>query len=218
MENYSKLLPWVWLGLGLIGEIILRRNPDKLVFERTFWGSMFRTWALTLVLMCSVFGGPITLVVAILLPKKQLCPHCYKVNLREALVCNRCNRLIPSPIPAGTSKPINLRPQFSPEVEFAITAGKRMVNVPILFIMLGIMITGLFLGTFAKLTIVIIISWPLSIILGWLWWSYKIPRWRAWALQQPGVTPEALQSAAEMAMLVWPKGHFFEKTEFKIEK
>jgi hypothetical protein len=218
MEKYSALLPWVWMGLGLIGEIILRRNPDKLVFERTFWGSMFRTGLLTFILMCSVFGGPITLVVAILLPKKQLCPHCYKVNLKEALVCIRCNWPITSLIPAETSKPIYLRPQFSPEVEFAIIAGKRMVNIPILFIMLGIWITGLLLGAFAKFTIAIVISLPLGFVLGWLWWSYKIPRWRAWALQQPGVTPEALQSAAEIAMLVWPKGHCFEKTEFKVKE
>ena len=58
----------------------------------------------------------------------------------------------------------------------------------------------------------------LGFILGWLWWSYSVPRWREWALKQPGINPDELQKAAEAATLVWPKGHFFEKTEFKTKK
>ena len=58
----------------------------------------------------------------------------------------------------------------------------------------------------------------IGIIAGWLWWSYSVPRWRKWALEQPGVDPNELQAAAEAALLVWPKGHFFEKTEIKIKE
>jgi hypothetical protein len=62
---------------------------------------------------------------------------------------------------------------------------------------------------------VALVSIFLGPIAGWWWWSYTVPRWRKWALGQPGVDPDQLQAAAEIAQLAWPKGHFFEKTEIK---
>ena len=41
-------------------------------------------------------------------------------------------------------------------------------------------------------------------------------RWRRWALRQ-GIPADELQKAAEAALLVWPKGSIFEKTEFKVK-
>ena len=53
----------------------------------------------------------------------------------------------------------------------------------------------------------------LGFLAGWLWWSYAVPRWRHWALRR-GANPDELQRAGERAKLLWPRGHFLEKTEF----
>jgi hypothetical protein len=60
-----------------------------------------------------------------------------------------------------------------------------------------------------------IIAGLIGIALAWLWWSYRVPRWRAWALQQ-GADPDELQNQAERSGLVWPRGSILEKTEFRL--
>jgi hypothetical protein len=51
----------------------------------------------------------------------------------------------------------------------------------------------------------------------WLWWSATIPRWREWSKTQ-GADEKETQRLGQLSGLVWPKGSFFEKTEFKIRK
>jgi hypothetical protein len=51
----------------------------------------------------------------------------------------------------------------------------------------------------------------------WVWWSYATPRWRRWALGH-GVDATALQRVAERELLVWPRGHVFERTEFRFPR
>ncbi len=49
-------------------------------------------------------------------------------------------------------------------------------------------------------------------VAGWLVWSVQVPRWRLWAYARV----ESIQELKEMAVssqLIWPEGHFFEKTE-----
>ncbi len=48
----------------------------------------------------------------------------------------------------------------------------------------------------------------------WLWWSYSVPKWRLWAYERVENIP-ALISEAVAVGLIWPPGHFFEKTEIK---
>jgi hypothetical protein len=217
MGDYSSILKWLWYGSGLLGGIILSRNPDKLVFEDSFWGNQFKTATLIL-LPASIVFGPITIVVALLLPRRKLCPHCFKAVQKEVMVCNYCGKSMPAqPVSQAeeTTYP-NPRERFSKEVQAAIAQGSTRVNLPIPFIMIGVWIVGGILGAFVfRSMIVSIASFLLGFVAGWLWWSYTIPRWRKWALEQPGVNPEELQAAAEAALLVWPKGHFFEKTEIK---
>jgi len=82
--------------------------------------------------------------------------------------------------------------------------------------MIGFRVIGGILGMLVlRNLIVVVVSLFLGFIAGWLWWSYEVPRWRKWALEQPGVNPDELQAAAEVALLVWPKGRFFEITEIK---
>jgi hypothetical protein len=53
----------------------------------------------------------------------------------------------------------------------------------------------------------------LGFVLAWTWWSVGVTVWRQWAARR-GVDPEELQWRGENATLLWPKGHFLEKTEF----
>jgi len=54
-------------------------------------------------------------------------------------------------------------------------------------------------------------------IVGWLWWSLSVPHWREWA-RVHGADEEQTQQLAVGTLLIWPKGWFFEKTEFPVRK
>jgi hypothetical protein len=54
----------------------------------------------------------------------------------------------------------------------------------------------------------------IAAVLGWLWWSFAIPRWRRWADAQTG-NPDAVQRLGQQTFLVWKRGSPFEKTEIK---
>jgi hypothetical protein len=48
--------------------------------------------------------------------------------------------------------------------------------------------------------------------LGWLAWSILVPRWRLWAYERVQDISE-LKNYAVDAKIIWPEGHFFERTE-----
>jgi hypothetical protein len=91
----------------------------------------------------------------------------------------------------------------------AVIAGWLLVNVPVLVIILSVFVIGVSLEP--KI-------WWLSLaiasFLGWIWWSFTVPRWRHWALNR-GANPDKLQRWAVITGLVWRKGSIFEKTEFR---
>ena len=98
-------------------------------------------------------------------------------------------------------------------VRRAVDRGHALVNRPVLVIMLLVFVAG---GLIALVLdrvafgVVLMVAAP---FVAWIWWSYAVPRWRAWALSR-GVDPEELQKVAQRENLIWPRGHFFEKTEF----
>lgn len=51
-------------------------------------------------------------------------------------------------------------------------------------------------------------------VIGWLLWSYIVPRWRQWA-KENGADEERTQILAQRTLLVWPRGSLFEKTEIR---
>jgi hypothetical protein len=222
MTDYSTILQWLWFGSGFLGLIVISRNPDKIVFENNFWSAMFKTT--TLVIMpASIVGGPITLIVALLLPQKRLCPYCLKVNRMEETVCVYCSKSLQLPNDQQAEEILqsNLSHRFSAEVQAVVAKGYKDVSLVSAFLMIGVFITTIILSVFViddKSGIFTGSGLILGFVLSWLWWSYSVPRWREWALKQPGINPDELQKAAEVATLVWPKGHFFEKTEFKTKK
>lgn len=53
-----------------------------------------------------------------------------------------------------------------------------------------------------------------SPIVGWLWWSYKIVKWKCWAFTNIEENKFIdLYNKAVRIGLIWPTGHIFNKTE-----
>jgi hypothetical protein len=48
---------------------------------------------------------------------------------------------------------------------------------------------------------------------GWLWWSWSLPRWKAWAYERVEDLPK-LKVYAFRTGLCWPSGHPLERTEY----
>ena len=97
--------------------------------------------------------------------------------------------------------------------ERAVLVGQLAVNLPVIIIIV-LMAVPVFLFGGPVWGIAGAFGGP---ILGWIWWSLSVPRWREWA-QKKGVDEERTQALAVRAGLVWPKGHYFEKTEFRRRK
>jgi hypothetical protein len=101
---------------------------------------------------------------------------------------------------------------FPLPAKVAIARGQLLVNGPVQAIML--------LGFGAAY---FLFSWKVwagaavavaGFALAWLWWSYFIPEWRAWALAK-GADPEELDFLGIQSKLTWPKGSLFERTEIR---
>ncbi len=107
---------------------------------------------------------------------------------------------------------------LTPEV--AVRRGHLFITLPVFAIMFGlwgILAALLPNGPLPRgvLGLASAIAIPIGPpIMAWVWWSFAVPRWRHWALSH-GVDSDALQRLAERQKLIWPKGHFFEKTEFR---
>lgn len=100
--------------------------------------------------------------------------------------------------------------------------GQKTVNLPATIIM----ITSLFLCIGLILIVpknyllwLMIIGFTLSIVAGWLWWSFNIVKWRIWAF---GNTKKSdwydLRERSIAQNLIWKEGSVFEKTEIRNQK
>lgn len=91
-------------------------------------------------------------------------------------------------------------------------AGQILVNGPVVPLMIGplLVMQTCFtieppLPQFAAL--------GAGFVLAWSWWSVAVYRWRIWATAK-GMSPAEVQRHGEAARLLWPRGHFFERTEW----
>uniref|UniRef100_UPI00402B9BD3 DUF4240 domain-containing protein n=1 Tax=Methylomonas sp. PHL2-19 TaxID=3438878 RepID=UPI00402B9BD3 len=115
--------------------------------------------------------------------------------------------------------------QYDPEIRYAVpTTGSASPRVTVLIgaVLINGMVIPLMIGPMALLQQVFHIREPLpsalSLLLGfclaWIWWSVGVTIWRWWATSHQGMPADEVQWRGENASLLWPKGHFFEKTEF----
>ena len=61
---------------------------------------------------------------------------------------------------------------------------------------------------------IVMITVLISIFIGWIWWSYKIVKWKYWAFSQLNLDDSyELYSKAIAVGFIWPTGSVFNKTE-----
>jgi hypothetical protein len=94
----------------------------------------------------------------------------------------------------------------------AVVIGHLVVNGPISLLLLAAAALGWVLLGIVGLPVFMLPAFALA----WLWWSFLVPRWRRWALRG-GADPHELQTLGQLTGLVWPKGFFLEKTEFRLK-
>jgi hypothetical protein len=105
-------------------------------------------------------------------------------------------------------------------VNKAIIVGTVWVNGPVLPLIVGpalmVFISGApYKGEPSKAVLWgTLFAFILGFLAAWSWWSYMVPRWRVWAWTHVKNVRE-LRIRAVQAGVIWPKGHFFEKTEFR---
>ena len=110
----------------------------------------------------------------------------------------------------------------------AVLGGHVVVTLPVLAIIglttaLAYFLIGPFSGHDGGFDLILLHAERVSIgavigaIVGWLWWSITVPRWREWA-RVNGADNERTQQLAVRTLLVWPKGWIFEKTEIHTRK
>jgi hypothetical protein len=107
-----------------------------------------------------------------------------------------------------------------------VMIGIVWVNLPVLAIMFGgwIGIPALAISFFPKVApmgeagaIVLVAAWILiPWVSAWLWWSFNIPKWRIWAMENTGDW-RAVQRMAILWGLIWDErtalGRLMAKTE-----
>jgi hypothetical protein len=91
----------------------------------------------------------------------------------------------------------------------AVKWGHMIVSVPV-FIIAGVVATV----SYAIYPLLVLVGTLFGLGLGWLWWSFAIARWRDW-VESVGLRPDDVQDLAVRTWLVWPRGSWLERTEFR---
>ncbi|MDO5969091.1 hypothetical protein Q4Q35_04655 [Flavivirga aquimarina] len=72
---------------------------------------------------------------------------------------------------------------------------------------------------YEKSDFIITITVVIATMIGWIWWSYKIVKWKYWAFSQINIENSYdLYEKAIGVGLIWPTGSIFNKTEIWTEK
>lgn len=98
-------------------------------------------------------------------------------------------------------------------VKYVLNQGQLTVNVPVFIFMFGIPSLILYLTNDGWH---LPISFILSYIMAWTWWSFTIVYWRIWAFENTSKKDWSdLKYRAIEGKLIWPDGSWFEKTEIR---
>ena len=102
-------------------------------------------------------------------------------------------------------------------IEQAIRRGLLFVNIPVFLIIALPVIISIIIPESWNINAIVGIAIIPSIILAWVWWSWALPKWRLWAVKKVDDIELLFDKAIE-AQLMWPVGHFFQKTELSSAK
>lgn len=100
-------------------------------------------------------------------------------------------------------------------VEEAIENGKASINKPVQIIQLITLVLTVIIFYYLHFpgwAYILVI--PAAIVVPWIYWSFKITRWRIWAFENVDDV-HSLKKRAIKAKLIWPDGSVFEKTEIR---
>jgi hypothetical protein len=98
-------------------------------------------------------------------------------------------------------------------VDDAIKKGHRMINYPSLFIFIGVMGLCFYLSTVKIFPAWIVpMGLLIGLILAWVYWSFRITKWKLWAFENVRNVHE-LKKRAIQEKLIWQDGSIFGKTE-----
>ena len=95
--------------------------------------------------------------------------------------------------------------------------GQLYINFPVMIVMFGLMWITYYLNQIGYFSNFIAgVGFVISFVLGWLVWSFFIAKWRIWAFDKIDEKYHwELKEEAISTKLIWPDGHFFEKTEIR---
>ena len=100
-----------------------------------------------------------------------------------------------------------------------IKKGAWQINGMVFLIMISTLIGSVYISSLFPEDyqgFVMISGLFLMIVFPWLWWSYKITKWRIWAFENTRKRDwEELIREAVNAQLIWRAGSIFEKTEIR---
>ncbi|NVK52198.1 MAG: hypothetical protein HWD85_04630 [Flavobacteriaceae bacterium] len=100
-------------------------------------------------------------------------------------------------------------------VDKAIKRGHLIVNLPVMLLMIGF--PALFAYLFS-LNIIpnwgIVVGFLIGFLSAWLYWSYKITKWRLWAFENVRNVHE-LKKRAIQEGLIWKDNKWYERTEIQ---
>lgn len=99
-------------------------------------------------------------------------------------------------------------------VNEAIKTGNVRVNGPVFLLIFAPVLLSIFLPKYIATNSFVGISLVVCIALAWLWWSWMLPKWRLWAFENVDDIEHLIDRAIQ-SNLMWPPGHFFQKTEIK---
>jgi hypothetical protein len=191
-EIADKVFDWLHDHLDAPGEDVLAANPEAV--------SWFRATAVSHIAQA-----------------ERLVPilesHGYNVETAR--------RLDPGNIVYADSAQVLALPLGSPEimrVSSAINLGLLSVNGPAMLLLLGPLFVfsrlidrGLIAREYNWVGLPVFLG---GFVLGWLWWSLAVPRWRLWAYQRVDDITKLKEQAVKVG-LTWPDDSVFTRTEIK---
>ncbi len=86
----TNLVIIIWAAFGIIGWIIVSRQPSKLLVDNPLSATVVITLMASLM---PLWGGPIFLVYVLLTPTKKLCIHCHRAISQKASICRYCHQV-----------------------------------------------------------------------------------------------------------------------------
>ena len=108
-------------------------------------------------------------------------------------------------------------------IKEVLKQGHLSINAPLPFLFIIVLSLSIYLSPLilpkAYIAIGMLFGLLLGFVFAWLWWSYKIVKWRIWAFANTKKTDwPRLKQKAISKKLIWEDGSIFEKTEIRSQK